>query len=89
MRTIILQEVPTLSGSSTHWAINENGRCIEGLGNDEILYASACAIMNRDWPYSGGRTQEQVALDNYKQGVLDERGKVVPAHKDPENDLPF
>lgn len=89
MRTIILQEVATPSGGSTYWSINENGRIIEGLGPDELLWASANIIMNREWPYRGGETLEQARDAAYKQGVLEARANQVPAHKDPENDLPF
>jgi uncharacterized membrane protein len=89
MRTIILQEVATPSGSSTYWAINENGRIIEGLGTDELLWAAACVLMSREWPYRGGETIEGAKEAAYKQGVIEARAGQVPAGKDPNNDVSF
>lgn len=93
MRTIILQEVVSSESHSgnvtTHWSINENGRTIDGLQQDELLWAAACIIMNREWPYRGGETLDQARNAAYREGVKEARANVVPAHKDPENDEPF
>ena len=72
MRTIILQEVTTWAGGSTYWAINENGRQIEGLQTDELLWAVACALRPNagPLPYTGGETLEQAKVAAFRDGAL-------------------
>lgn len=72
MRTIVLQEVPTPAGGSTYWAINENGRQIEGLGPDELLWAVACALRPNagPMPYRGGLTVEEAKVASFREGAL-------------------
>lgn len=72
MRTIILQEVPTPSGGSTYWAINENGHSIVGLHTDELLWCVVCALRQKagEMPYGGGKTQEQAEIAAFRDGAL-------------------
>ena len=72
MRTIILQEVSTPSGGSTYWSINENGRQIDGLGTDELLWAVACALRPSagPMPYTAGRTLEESKIEAFRDGAL-------------------
>lgn len=81
MRTIILQEVPTPGGGSTYWAINENGRQIEGLGLDELLWAVACALRpaTGPMPYRGGRTLEEAKVEAFRDGALCGLRSDIPA----------
>lgn len=93
MRTIIVQEVQNESGTGSYWQISEDGRVIHNLCADEVLWAFTHALMEKEWPYKGGRTVQQLCDENcdkgYRQGVLDERNKRVPPDKEPDEDLPF
>lgn len=81
MRTIVLQEVQTPAGGSTYWAINENGRQIEGLGPDELLWAVACALRPNagPMPYRGGQTVEEAKVAAFREGALCGIRRDVPA----------
>jgi len=72
MRTIILQEVPTPSGGSTYWAINESGHVIDGLGTDELLWCVACTLRPAvgALPYGGGKTVEEAKIEAFRDGAL-------------------
>lgn len=81
MRTIVLQQIQTPAGGSTYWAINENGRQIDGLGTDELLWAVACALRPGagPLPYSGGRTLEEAEIAAFRDGALRGLAVDIPA----------
>lgn len=81
MRTIILQEVPTRPGGSTYWAINENGRQIDGLCPHELLWVVACALRPGEgpMPYRGGQTMEEAKVASFRDGALCGLCRNVPA----------
>jgi len=72
MRTIILQQVPSPSGASSYWSINENGRQIDGLGPDELLWAVSQTLQRPDGnlPFGGAQTAEQMRIKSFRDGAL-------------------
>ena len=72
MRTIILQQVPSPSGNSSYWSINENGRQIDGLGPDELLWTVSHALHQPDGklPFGGAQTAEQMRIQSFREGAL-------------------
>ena len=72
MRTIILQQVESPSGQASYWTINENGRQIDGLGSDELLWAVSQTLSQTSgkMPFGGARTAEQMRIQSFRDGAL-------------------
>lgn len=92
MRTIILTQVPS-NGGSSYWTVSESGRHIDGLGNDEALWAIACLLVNTPPKYNGGmQTIDEYKNRQYALGVKHARAGAVPENRDPDvfdDETPF